>query len=75
MVLPSAVYDFGDEHFRIADNYLLKGTGAPPRIYPLIGRPLYLDSAHLTRSYAIRAATYIDATLDPSIVRKKGRAQ
>ncbi len=39
------------------------------------GRPLYLDSAHLTRSYAIRAATYIDATLDPPALRTEGRAQ
>jgi hypothetical protein len=29
----------------------------------------------MTRSYAIRAATYIDATLDPSASRKEGRAQ
>jgi peptidoglycan/LPS O-acetylase OafA/YrhL len=44
-------------------------------VFDADGRPLYLDSAHLTRSYAIRAATYIDATLDPSLVRKEGRAQ
>jgi peptidoglycan/LPS O-acetylase OafA/YrhL len=29
------------------------------------GRPLYLDASHLTRSYAIKAATYIDITLSP----------
>jgi peptidoglycan/LPS O-acetylase OafA/YrhL len=44
-------------------------------VFDADGRPLYLDSSHMTRSYAIRAATYIDATLDPSIVRKEGRAQ
>ena len=44
-------------------------------VFDADGRPLYLDSAHLTRSYAIRAATYIDTTLDPSIARKEGRAQ
>jgi peptidoglycan/LPS O-acetylase OafA/YrhL len=44
-------------------------------VFDADGRPLYLDSAHLTRSYAIRAATYIDATLDPSVTRKEGRAQ
>jgi len=37
--------------------------------------PWLADAAHLTRSYAIGAATYIDATLDPSNVRKEGRAQ
>jgi peptidoglycan/LPS O-acetylase OafA/YrhL len=44
-------------------------------VFDADGRPLYLDAAHLTRSYAIRAATYIDATLDPSIVRKEDRTQ
>jgi peptidoglycan/LPS O-acetylase OafA/YrhL len=44
-------------------------------VFDADGKPLYLDSAHLTRSYAIRAATYIDATLDPSVTHKKGRAQ
>jgi hypothetical protein len=44
-------------------------------VFDADGRPLYLDSAHLTRSYAMRAATYIDATLAPSNVRKEGRAQ
>jgi peptidoglycan/LPS O-acetylase OafA/YrhL len=39
------------------------------------GKPLYLDSGHLTRSYAIKAATYIDATLNPLTVRQEGRAQ
>ena len=53
--------------------YLCPQTHCP--VFDADGRPLYLDSAHLTRSYAIRAATYIDATLDPSNVRKEGRAQ
>jgi peptidoglycan/LPS O-acetylase OafA/YrhL len=44
-------------------------------VFDADGKPLYLDSAHLTRSYAIRAATYIDATLDPSVTHKEGRAQ
>lgn len=38
------------------------------------GTPLYLDASHLTRSYAIRAATYIDATLRAQAVRPEGRA-
>jgi peptidoglycan/LPS O-acetylase OafA/YrhL len=44
-------------------------------VFDADGRPLYLDSSHMTRSYAIRAATYIDSTLDPSATRKEGRAQ
>jgi peptidoglycan/LPS O-acetylase OafA/YrhL len=44
-------------------------------VFDADGRPLYLDSAHLTRSYVMRAATYIDAMLDPSNIRKEGRAQ
>ncbi len=44
-------------------------------VFDADGKPLYLNSAHLTRSYAIRAATYIDATLDPSAVRKEGSTQ
>jgi len=32
--------DRGDDLYRVAENYLVAGTGAPPRIYPLIGRPL-----------------------------------
>jgi hypothetical protein len=44
-------------------------------VFDADGRPLYLDSAHLTRSYAMRAASYIDATLDPPSVRKEGLAQ
>jgi hypothetical protein len=44
-------------------------------VFDADGRPLYLDSFHMTRSYAIRAATYIDATLDPPATRTQGRAQ
>jgi peptidoglycan/LPS O-acetylase OafA/YrhL len=39
------------------------------------GTPLYLDAAHLTRAYAIEAATYIDATLRAQALRPRGRAQ
>ena len=38
----------------------------PERQCPLFdesGKPLYLDSTHLTRSYALSSAAYIDATL------------
>ena len=52
--------DRGDEHFRIADNYLLKGTGAPPRIYPLIGRPLYLARADGPYLFDLDGNRYID---------------
>ena len=43
--------DRGDDHYEVAKNYLLSGTGAPPRIYPLIKRPLYLERAdgHMVR--------------------------
>jgi hypothetical protein len=44
-------------------------------VFDADGKPLYLDSAHMTRSYATRAATYIDATLDPPVARPEGRAQ
>jgi peptidoglycan/LPS O-acetylase OafA/YrhL len=54
-------------------SYLCPQAHCP--VFDADGRPLYLDSSHMTRSYAIRAATYIDATLDPSNVRKEGRAQ
>ena len=53
--------------------YLCPQSHCP--VFDADGRPLYLDSAHLTRSYALRAATYIDATLDPPIARNEGRAQ
>jgi len=41
----------------------------PQKHCPIIdetGKPLYRDASHLTRSYAIEAATYIDLTLEPS---------
>ncbi len=44
-------------------------------IFDKDGKPLYTDGGHLTRSYAAKAATYIDATLVPSDVRKEGSAQ
>jgi hypothetical protein len=52
----------------------------PNRQCPVVdetGRPLYRDAGHLTRSYAIKAATFMDATLIPTasrhgIVRTKG---
>ena len=45
MISNSLKLDQGNEHFDVAKKYLLSGTGAPPRIYPLIGRPLYLERA------------------------------
>jgi peptidoglycan/LPS O-acetylase OafA/YrhL len=44
-------------------------------VFDADGRPLYLDSFHMTRSYATRVATYIDATLDPPATRTQGRTQ
>jgi peptidoglycan/LPS O-acetylase OafA/YrhL len=52
----------------------------PNRQCPVIdetGKPLYRDAGHLTRSYAIKAATYMDTTLNPKrpqqgIVRTDG---
>ncbi len=44
-------------------------------VFDADGLPLYLDSFHMTRSYAIRAASYIDATLEPPAARTQGRAQ
>lgn len=44
----------------------------PNRHCPVVdetGKPLYRDAGHLTRSYAIRAATYMDATLIPAPAR------
>lgn len=35
-------------------------------VFDANGRPLYLDSRHLTRSYAASSALYIDQTLRPS---------
>ena len=52
--------DRGDEHFRLADQYLLKGTGAPPRIYPLIGRPLYLSRADGAYLFDLDGNRFID---------------
>jgi glutamate-1-semialdehyde 2,1-aminomutase len=52
--------DRGDEHFRVAEKYLLKGTGAPPRIYPLIGRPLYLSRADGPYLYDLDGNRFID---------------
>ncbi len=34
-------------------------------VFDSAGNPLYRDGSHLTRSYAIHAATYIDVTLKP----------
>jgi peptidoglycan/LPS O-acetylase OafA/YrhL len=45
----------------------------PDRRCPVIdgtGKPLYRDAGHLTRSYAIKAATYMDATLIPAPPRR-----
>ena len=43
-------------------------TLCPHQVCPVFdesGNPLYLDSGHLTRSYTVNSAKYIDATLDP----------
>jgi len=40
-------------------------------IFDDTGKPLYLDSGHLTRSYVIEAATYIDATLYPGMEQQR----
>ena len=52
--------DLGNDHFDIAKKYLLSGTGAPPRIYPLLGRPLYLQRADGAYLYDIDDNRYID---------------
>ncbi len=38
------------------------------------GKPLYRDAHHMTRSYAIKAATYIDTTLKPPNARSESSA-
>ena len=50
----------GNDHYQVAKNYLLSGTGAPPRIYPLIGRPLYLERADGAFLYDLDGNRYID---------------
>jgi glutamate-1-semialdehyde 2,1-aminomutase len=52
--------DHGNRHFETARNYLLSGTGAPPRIYPLLGRPLYLNRADGAFLYDVDDNRYID---------------
>ncbi len=52
--------ELGDRHFQVAENYLLSGTGAPPRIFPLIGRPLYLERADGAYLYDLDGNDYID---------------
>lgn len=52
--------DRGNEHFDVAKKYLLSGTGAPPRIYPLIGRPLYLERADGPYLYDLDGNRFID---------------
>jgi glutamate-1-semialdehyde 2,1-aminomutase len=52
--------DHGNRHFETARNYLLSGTGAPPRIYPLLGRPLYLNRADGAYLYDVDDNRYID---------------
>lgn len=52
--------DHGNRHFETARNYLLSGTGAPPRIYPLLGRPLYLNRADGAFLYDVDGNRYID---------------
>ena len=52
--------DHGNRHFETARNFLLSGTGAPPRIYPLLGRPLYLNRADGAYLYDVDDNRYID---------------
>lgn len=52
--------DHGDELFHVAEQYLLSGTGAPPRIYPMIGRPLYLQRADGSRLYDVDGNCFLD---------------
>jgi glutamate-1-semialdehyde 2,1-aminomutase len=60
MLLNSPKLDQGDELFRVAEQYLLAGSGAPPRIYPLIGRPLYLSKANGAYLYDVDGNKFID---------------
>lgn len=76
-----------ENHFLKIDEILLdtaRNSGAiiinpiwylcPQKHCPVLdptGMPLYLDSAHLTRSYAIAAATYIDLTLYSDTYRQQ----
>jgi glutamate-1-semialdehyde 2,1-aminomutase len=50
----------GNEHYEVAKDFLLSGTGAPPRIFPLIGRPLYLSRADGPYLYDLDGNQYID---------------
>jgi len=52
--------DRGDELFQEAERYLVAGAGAPPRIYPLIGRPLYLQRAEGAYLFDLDGNRYID---------------
>jgi glutamate-1-semialdehyde 2,1-aminomutase len=52
--------DQGNAHYQVAKEYLLSGTGAPPRIYPLIKRPLYLHRADGPFLYDMDGNRYID---------------
>jgi peptidoglycan/LPS O-acetylase OafA/YrhL len=42
-------------------------------VFDEFGKPLYLDSSHLTRGYAAQSASYIDATLDPMMDQRASR--
>lgn len=52
--------DKGDELYKVAETVLVAGTGAPPRIYPLIGRPLYLQRADGAYLFDLDGNRYID---------------
>jgi len=52
--------DKGDELYKVAETVLVAGTGAPPRIYPLIGRPLYLQRADGAYLFDLDGNKYID---------------
>jgi glutamate-1-semialdehyde 2,1-aminomutase len=60
LISNSLKLDHGNEHLDVAKKYLLSGTGAPPRIYPLIGRPLYLERADGPYLYDLDGNCFID---------------
>ena len=50
----------GDEHRRAAERHLLAGASTSTRIYPLIGRPLYLERADGPYLHDLDGNRYID---------------
>jgi glutamate-1-semialdehyde 2,1-aminomutase len=50
----------GDRHRRVAERHLLAGASTSTRIYPLIGRPLYLERADGPYLHDLDGNRYID---------------